>query len=195
MASKIKVDQLETADGTGTIALQNQLSGMTSASMPTGSVLQVVSDSLTATASTTVKASAQSWADTGLSVAITPSTTSSKIILTGMVHTGSSTFSDGCCLLRLVRGSTAIAVGDVRGSRVQSTTGRGSESAGTETQLTQTIHWVDSPSTTSAVTYKIQFATRGVGSQTSYINRTHTDANGAEQQVTASSFSAMEIKG
>ena len=41
MASKIKVDQLQTADGTGTIALQNQLSGMTSASMPSGSVLQV----------------------------------------------------------------------------------------------------------------------------------------------------------
>ena len=34
MASKIKVDQLETADGTGTIALQNQLSGMTTASLP-----------------------------------------------------------------------------------------------------------------------------------------------------------------
>ena len=35
MASKIKVDQLETADGSGTIALQNQLSGMTTASLPT----------------------------------------------------------------------------------------------------------------------------------------------------------------
>ena len=53
MASKIKVDQLETADGSGTIALQNQLSGMTTASlpalgsaqMPTGSVLQVVQGS------------------------------------------------------------------------------------------------------------------------------------------------------
>ena len=50
MASKIKVDQIQTADGTGTITLQNQLSGMTTASlpalgaaqMPTGSVLQVV---------------------------------------------------------------------------------------------------------------------------------------------------------
>jgi len=41
MASKIKVDQIQTADGSGTIALQNQLSGMTSASMPSGSVLQV----------------------------------------------------------------------------------------------------------------------------------------------------------
>jgi len=50
MASKIKVDQIQTADGSGTITLQNQLSGMTTASlpalgaaqMPTGSVLQVV---------------------------------------------------------------------------------------------------------------------------------------------------------
>ena len=42
MASKIKVDQIQTGDGTGTIALQNQLSGMTGVSMPTGSVLQVI---------------------------------------------------------------------------------------------------------------------------------------------------------
>ena len=50
MASKIKVDTLETANGSGTIALSNQLSGMTTASLPTltsaempsGSVLQVV---------------------------------------------------------------------------------------------------------------------------------------------------------
>ena len=49
MASKIKVDTLETANGSGTIALSNQLSGMTTASlpaltsaeMPSGSVLQV----------------------------------------------------------------------------------------------------------------------------------------------------------
>ena len=41
MASKIKVDQLETADGSGTIALQNQLSGMTNTSLPSGAVLQM----------------------------------------------------------------------------------------------------------------------------------------------------------
>ena len=53
MASKIKVDQIQTADGTGTIALQNQLSGMTSASMPTGSVLQVIQDTHSAEQNTT----------------------------------------------------------------------------------------------------------------------------------------------
>ena len=64
-----------------------------------------------------------------------------------------------------------------------------------QTQLTQTIHWVDSPSTTSAVTYKIQFATRGTGSATSYINRTGGDGNTTEQQTTASSLSVMEVQG
>ena len=43
MTSKLKTDILETVSGSGTIALTNQLSGMTSASVPSGSVLQVVS--------------------------------------------------------------------------------------------------------------------------------------------------------
>jgi len=42
MASKLKTDILETVSGSGTIALTNQLSGMTGASMPSGSVIQVV---------------------------------------------------------------------------------------------------------------------------------------------------------
>ena len=80
MASKIKVDELETVDGSGTIALQNQLSGMTTASlpalgaaqMPTGSVLQVVSDTHQGQL---LLSSAGSWVDTGLSLTITPSST------------------------------------------------------------------------------------------------------------------------
>jgi hypothetical protein len=60
MASKIKVDELETVDGSGTIALQNQLSGMTSASMPTGSVLQVVEAGMNGTATHTAGASTYS---------------------------------------------------------------------------------------------------------------------------------------
>ena len=44
MTSKLKTDVLETVSGSGTIALTNQLSGMTSASMPSGSVVQVLID-------------------------------------------------------------------------------------------------------------------------------------------------------
>tara|TARA_R110002153_G_scaffold271895_1_gene439854 strand:- start:22 stop:525 length:504 start_codon:yes stop_codon:yes gene_type:complete len=77
MTSKLKTDVLETVSGSGTIALTNQLSGMTSASMPSGSVLQVVTsifDTNTASAST-------SYVSSGHSVTITPKSASSKILL------------------------------------------------------------------------------------------------------------------
>jgi hypothetical protein len=45
VASKIKVDTLETADGTGSIALSNQLSGMTVASLPTTGTLPALDGS------------------------------------------------------------------------------------------------------------------------------------------------------
>ena len=62
MTSKLKTDVLETVSGSGTIALTNQLSGMTSASvplldhtkMPVGSVVQQVSYQNAAHATSTV---------------------------------------------------------------------------------------------------------------------------------------------
>ena len=41
MTSKLKTDVLETVSGSGTIALTNQLTGMTHASVPSGSIVQV----------------------------------------------------------------------------------------------------------------------------------------------------------
>ena len=78
MASKVKVDQLETLDGTGTIALQNQLSGMTGVSMPSGHILQMVQTQIATTTSTS---SLLSFVDTSSLLAITPSATSSKILV------------------------------------------------------------------------------------------------------------------
>ena len=83
MASTLKVDTIQTNDGTGTIALQNQLSGMTSASMPTGSVLQVVQVTRTNTQNSgfLLTTTSSSWTAASLSAAITPSSTSSKILV------------------------------------------------------------------------------------------------------------------
>ena len=81
MASKIKVDQIQTLNGSGTIALQNQLSGMTSASMPTGSVLQVKQLLLTTPSSQSLSANTNTVVS-GFSLAITPTSTSSKILVT-----------------------------------------------------------------------------------------------------------------
>ena len=191
-------------DGTvdaGTLATDSvtaaklEVSAITGADLPAGSVLQVVSDTLTSTASTGQRASEGTWADTGLSVAITPSSTSSKIVITGMVNTGSENAGDGVCILRLMRDSTAIAIGDAASNRPRTTTGRGSDSAGAASMLTKTVHWIDSPSSTSAVTYKIEFAARGVGTLTAYINKTSSDTDNTEHQRTASSLTLMEIAG
>mgnify|MGYP003632756079 FL=1 len=74
MTSKLKTDVLETVSGSGTIALTNQLSGMTSASMPSGSVIKV-ERSATAADGTTTSQSDQEI----LTHNYTPVSSSSKI--------------------------------------------------------------------------------------------------------------------
>ena len=148
MASKIKVDQIQTADGTGTIALQNQLSGMTTASlpalgsaqMPTGSILQVVSSEFstdTVTSNTSLTAS-------GHTVVITPSSTSSKIyvMLTG---SGGGVPANGYWIGALYRGSTNISTG----------MGYTQYLVSTVANTTYSYNVMDSPSTTSAITYQM----------------------------------------
>ena len=84
MASTLKVDTIQTNDGTGTIALQNQLSGMTSASMPTGSVLQVVQGTTDATSTSTTT----TYTITDCNVSITPKHADSKFLLSANFNVG-----------------------------------------------------------------------------------------------------------
>jgi len=148
MASKIKVDQIQTGDGTGTIALQNQLSGMTSASMPTGSVLQVLRDNHLS--STQYSTTSTSFIDTQLSITITPSSASSMIMITVFLGTQASSTSTQD-RYRVVRDSTALA-GEAWNNGLWVTTGSA---------------WDDLPNTTSAVTYKVQYKS-GAGAQGYY---------------------------
>ena len=187
MASKIKVDQLETADGTGTIALQNQLSGMTGASMPTGAVLQVKQTMKTDTMTTT----STSWVDvTGLSVSITPSSTSNKILVTVDLNMGQD--SGFRAHGRVLRDSTAIAVGDAAGSRSPSTFASRSQDYGYVNNTSATI--LDSPSTTSAVTYKVQVMSEN-SSGNVYTNRSGWDTDNSTYPRTVSIITVQEIKG
>ena len=170
MASKIKVDQLETADGTGTIALQNQLSGLASASMPTGSVLQVViSEHSTQTTLATT-----TYTDIGHSATITPSSTSSKVLVMWDVHARTTLAGTGFGT-RLVRGSTTVWTS-------ANTYQQYFANAGEIHSATNQVY-IDSPSTTSATTYKVQAASDG--SKTIKVN-----ANSAQTQLVL-----MEIAG
>ena len=141
MTSKLKTDVLETVSGSGTIALTNQLTGMTHASMPSGSVLQVVQGTCEADTGT----SSTSWQATTLFATITPSSTSSKILVT--CHTTMYMPDNGTGAITVFRDSTEVT-GEPNGLR------RGWVN-GTRGVFTISGEVLDSPSSTSTITYKI----------------------------------------
>jgi len=120
--------------------------------MPTGAMLQVQSTAKTDTGSFT----GTSFADlTGVSVAITPSSASSKVLI--QVHiSGFHDTSTYSVKFRLMRGSTPIGIGDAAGSRTQASFAMDSYGSGSQAVVTAGFHFLDSPSTTSATIYKLQ---------------------------------------
>ena len=135
--------------------------------------------------------SSSSYTDvTGLSVSITPTRSDSKILIFATIHgVGDSSTQ---AYFRFMRDSTAICVGDARGGRVQATMGSLYEDQENDANCcSQTF--LDSPSTTSAVTYKIQARTQGAG--TIYINRSRGDQNSANSGTFTSSITVMEVSG
>ena len=123
---------------------------------------------------------------------------SGKIVVACTINAGSSDNSNGSHIGRFTMAisggsTTAEFRGDAAGSRKRNSSGRGNESQGSATILTNGFNFVLTPSTTSAVTITYQFAVRGSGSGTAYINRTHTDTDGNEDGRTASAITLMEI--
>lgn len=150
-------------------------------------ILQVVSTTKTDTFSV----ASSTYTDvTGLSVSITPSATTSQVLVFASVAQGQGTV-DVIATMQLVRGSTAICIGDAAGSRRRSSAAFYAIATGGGTQLQQnSIVFLDSPATTSATTYKIQVQ---ASSGTTYVNRTGTDTDNAAWPRTASTITVMEI--
>jgi hypothetical protein len=85
---------------------------------------------------------------------ITPSATSSKILLIGTV--GETDYCDGRLAARFFRDSTEINDSE---SRINSEVGRGLSSTGSETHRTNsTQSTLDSPSSSSQITYTVKVA-------------------------------------
>ena len=173
MASQLRVDKILPVDGAPTGG--------------GGGIIQVVSTTKTDTFDTT----STSFVDiTGLSVSITPKFSTSKILVT--YHTNASMEDDGYRGgLRLMRDSTAIFVGDSAGSRPQ-LSNHLVEATGTQQQFSYSGQTLDSPATTSAVTYKLQAISLDSGRQIN-INKSYGDNNDALNGRTASSITVMEV--
>ena len=149
-----------------------------------GKILQVVSAAKTDSFATT----STSFTDiTGITVAITPAATSSKIlVMVDLVCSLTNTTGE----LLLKRGSTSIYLGDAAGAR-----GRVNQSvymADANSSTSATMVFLDSPSSTSAVTYKVQGRTQN-GSYALAINRSQSDQDSAARFRGASSITLMEV--
>ena len=135
--------------------------------------------------------SSSSYTDvTGLSVTITPTRSDSKILIFANIHGVGN--SDTQAYFRFMRDSTPICVGTSVGSRVAATMGSLYEDQQNDVNSCSQ-NFLDSPSTTSSVTYKIQARTQGAG--TIYINRSRGDQNSANSGTFTSSITVMEVSG
>jgi hypothetical protein len=155
----------------------NSLSSVTAlpAAIATGKVLQVVTTTKTDVTSTT----SGSFVDiTGMSVSITPSSISSKILILSDIGV-SSTETDRSDQIRLLRDATTI-VSSANLFRITVNS----------VMYNASLNYVDSPSSTSALTYKLQWLSEGAYG-TVYLNRRGSNAT----VFTVSTITAMEIAG
>jgi hypothetical protein len=180
-------------DNTGTIVTTGTTTGISAsaistgtlaaARLPAGTVLQVVSTIKTDTFST---ASTALVDITGMSVSITPTSASSKILVSYFL--GHVDANDVAIMgVALLRGSTKIGFGDAAGSRISTSTGQVTNA---NRGVPESFMFLDSPATTSSTTYKLQIFTHN---GTLYVNRTSTDTDSAQYFRAASTITAMEI--
>lgn len=158
MATPTNLPAVEVANTTLPAAWLNDLRGAFR-------VLQVVQTNLNTITSTT---SASAVDISGFSVSITPQSASNKVLVTVNLNVGFASADD--TYFYLLRGATAIA-GGTGGTNSVAAYRRGNIISDTGMD-TVTLSFLDSPATTSATTYKMQWSTR-VG--TLYANRRGTD--------------------
>jgi hypothetical protein len=166
-------DQTQYYSGTSWLALGGKLG-------------QVVSTTKTDTFTTT---SATFTDITGLSLSITPSSATSKILVIVNVST-SCDISVTASATRLMRDSTAIAIGDAASLRISASSSAAPSNVNLQTM--ESVSFFDSPATTSATTYKMQIASLSSG-QTAAVNRSFNDADSAGRTRTVSTITALEI--
>jgi len=184
---------------TGTASASNFLRGDNSwAAAGGGKVQQVV----TAYSTSVTTLNNASMTDVpGISINITPTSSSNKIILMGQFHFRSS---DQYCygqIVRRVGGSDALPagwLGDTDGSRVRSTFGNNYQHTGDGNNVTSgNIPFVlvdTNHSTTSQITYQLQYRLRE-GSYVMYFGRSASDPNdNTTGRAPRFFFTAMEVE-
>jgi hypothetical protein len=133
-------------------------------------------------------ANSTTYVDTGLTVNITPTANTSKILITCSLSVGAS--ASVVIGMRVMRDATAIGVGVAAGSRT--VVGMSANIPGASNYIApMSWSYLDSPATTSAVTYKVQLNVLDAG--TVYINRSGADTDSSAFGRAQSSIIVREI--
>jgi hypothetical protein len=149
-----------------------------------GKVLQVLSTTKTDTFATNPNST---FIDvTGLSVSITPSSASNKILIQISIS-GGGTIATNIAHFRLVRDSTAICLGDAASNRTRGFANAIDSDANAQEHVSGLF--LDSPNTTSSTTYKIQTFSNDIV----YVNKSANDTDASTRSRTASTITVMEI--
>lgn len=157
--------------------------------MAPGSVLQVIQAAKTDTFSTT------SFCDnpsviTGLSASITPQNPSSKILISGSI-VASGQYGYTQAYIRIYKDGSPIGIGQAVGNRPGVTSRIYNEDNGVA--ATMPFEFLDSPNTSSTVTYDIRIGTEGNG--TVFVNRTPNDSDNRGGSRGISTMVLTEIAG
>tara|TARA_B100000378_G_C17934306_1_gene374392 strand:+ start:104 stop:703 length:600 start_codon:yes stop_codon:yes gene_type:complete len=177
------------ASTTGNNAFELTVPGTASGTILTsnssvGKILQVVQTTKTDTQSI----QSQTFTDiSGMSVTITPTSASSKILVMFSISVATSSYG----MVNLVRGSTDIFKGNSTGSRVNCTVAAITQNSYECETYSHTF--LDSPNTTSATTYKLQACTPHNASYTVMVNRATTDTDYNYVPRPVSSITVMEV--
>ena len=175
---------LDAADLTGTVA---------SARLPAGSVLQVVQTVKTDTSSVTGTA----FVDVpNYSVTITPQSTSNKIMVEVCLHVGEN--QDAFPVFRMYRNGTELQIASAISPGTSGMFGKTTtQNSSRDQYLIEPVNFkfLDTPNSTSAVTYTLKCRPFGVSAgRIIYFNRSQTVGDG-NQYTVISTFTATEIAG
>ena len=187
-----------TINGTGTVSgLSDGGLGLSGADLPAGSILQVqqsVKTDFWTRSETTyadIDGTDQNGAGSIWCVKITPSSTSSKIWVKGTVAVGGNSHGS----INLWRDSTQLHFGDASDTYASINRTTQQFLSGSFNVTPIALDYLDSPNTTSEVTYKLQGGTPHSASYYIYINRSHTQENHPYVSHSASTLTVLEVKG
>ena len=174
----------------GVLIKDGEVDGVDVSAITSGKILQVVQGEFTGTTSGINEIA--SPVDVGLSASITPSSSSNKVLV--LVNIGLIGWNlDTVWAIQLVRASTTIGTGAASSTRIPIHAGGGHQDHVTWQSTSVSGMYLDSPNTTSATTYKVQYG--GNGTATLYINRNerdHTNSNDEDMRA-ISTITLMEV--